>query len=264
MSRWRWRGKNSDPPRMPNRHRRTRRNSCRRRLRSGVRAGTTSGAARGRVHAACPARNCQGPRAAHAVTAILTCLVRGSAADRTATSNADGGLKPGELAAAALGESSCATSAKEEDEPYSYCTPMSVPRTSTRIRGEFVQSVTAKGTGTIYVIHENGDAGAVRKVYHGRPQASACRRSCFRPGGDTRSAAGKATRWSSTPSATTTSSGSTAAARRTPSSCTPSSGGRAPATARLINEFTLDDPGALDASGAAEVHGARLAAGDAS
>src|SRR6185369_17150910 len=55
-------------------------------------------------------------------------------------------------------------SRKEEDEPYLYCTPMSVPRTNP-YPWRFVQSVTAQGTSTIYVIHENGDAGGVRKIF---------------------------------------------------------------------------------------------------
>jgi hypothetical protein len=76
----------------------------------------------------------------------------------------DGGLKPGELPllpwAKALRETR-----KEEDEPYLYCTPMSVPRVNP-YPWRFVQSVTADGMSkTIYVIHENGDAGGVRKIF---------------------------------------------------------------------------------------------------
>jgi hypothetical protein len=75
----------------------------------------------------------------------------------------DGGLKPGELPlqpwAKALRDRR-----KEEDEPYLYCTPMSVPRVNP-YPWRFVQSITANGLGTIYVLHENGDAGAVRKIF---------------------------------------------------------------------------------------------------
>jgi hypothetical protein len=55
----------------------------------------------------------------------------------------EGGLKPGELPllpwAKALRDAR-----KEEDEPYLYCTPMSVPRVNP-YPWKFVQSVTAKG-----------------------------------------------------------------------------------------------------------------------
>ena len=75
----------------------------------------------------------------------------------------DGGLKPGELpllpAAKAVRDSR-----KDQDEPYLYCTPMSVPR-SNPYPWKFVQSVTAKGQGSIYVVHENGDAGRTREIF---------------------------------------------------------------------------------------------------
>jgi hypothetical protein len=75
----------------------------------------------------------------------------------------DGGLKPGELPllpwAKALREAR-----KEEDEPYLYCTPMSVPRVNP-YPWRFVQSVTAQGRSTIYVLHENGDAGGHRQIF---------------------------------------------------------------------------------------------------
>jgi hypothetical protein len=41
---------------------------------------------------------------------------------------------------------------------------MSVPRVNP-YPWKFVQSVTAKGPGSIYVIHENGDAGRVREIF---------------------------------------------------------------------------------------------------
>ena len=75
----------------------------------------------------------------------------------------DGGLKPGELPLLPWAKQ-LRDSRKEEDEPYLYCTPMSVPRTNP-YPWRFVQSVTAQGTSTIYVIHENGDAGGVRKIF---------------------------------------------------------------------------------------------------
>jgi hypothetical protein len=75
----------------------------------------------------------------------------------------EGGLKPGEIPllpwAKALRDAR-----KEEDEPYLYCTPMSVPRMNP-YPWRFVQSVTAQGSSTIYVIHENGDAGTVRQIF---------------------------------------------------------------------------------------------------
>ena len=80
----------------------------------------------------------------------------------------EGGLKPGELPllpwAKALRDSR-----KEEDEPYLYCTPMSVPRVNP-YPWNFLQSVTSKGPGTIYIVHEAGDAGRIRHVFmDGRP-----------------------------------------------------------------------------------------------
>src|SRR5688572_5436254 len=55
-------------------------------------------------------------------------------------------------------------SRKEEDEPYLYCTPMGVPRVNP-YPWNFIQSVTSKGPGTIYITHENGDAGRIRHIY---------------------------------------------------------------------------------------------------
>ena len=76
---------------------------------------------------------------------------------------AQGGLKPGELPllpwAKALRDRR-----KEEDEPYLYCTPMSVPRVNP-YPWNFIQSVTSRGPGTIYVVHENGDAGRIRHIF---------------------------------------------------------------------------------------------------
>ena len=75
----------------------------------------------------------------------------------------DGGLKPGELPLLPWAKD-LRESRKEEDEPYLYCTPMSVPRTNP-YPWRFVQSVTAQGMSTIYVIHENGDAGGHRQIF---------------------------------------------------------------------------------------------------
>src|SRR5262245_53019499 len=75
----------------------------------------------------------------------------------------EGGLKPGELPllpwARALRDSR-----KEQDEPYLYCTPMSVPRVNP-YPWRFIHSVTSKGPSTMYVAHENGDAGFVRHIF---------------------------------------------------------------------------------------------------
>ena len=75
----------------------------------------------------------------------------------------EGGLKSGELPllpwAMALRDSR-----KEDDEPYLYCTPMSVPRANP-YPWNFIQSVTSKGPGTIYIVHENGDAGRIRHIF---------------------------------------------------------------------------------------------------
>ena len=80
----------------------------------------------------------------------------------------EGGLKPGELPllpwALKLRDSR-----REEDEPYLYCTPMSVPRANP-YPWRFVQAYTAQGPTHIFVIHENGDAGSVRQIFmDGRP-----------------------------------------------------------------------------------------------
>jgi hypothetical protein len=75
----------------------------------------------------------------------------------------EGGLKPGELpllpAAITLRDSR-----NEKDEPYLWCTPMSVPRKNP-YPWRFVHSYGANGPGHIFVIHENGDAGANRQIF---------------------------------------------------------------------------------------------------
>ena len=75
----------------------------------------------------------------------------------------DAGLKPGELPllpwARALRDKRT-----EEDEPYTACLPMGVPRVNP-YPWKFAMTYTAKGLSHIYVLHETGDAGAHRVVY---------------------------------------------------------------------------------------------------
>ena len=75
----------------------------------------------------------------------------------------DGGLKPGELPllpwAAKLRDTR-----KTEDEPYTACLPMGVPRVNP-YPWKFAMTYTSKGLTHIYVLHETGDAGAHRVIY---------------------------------------------------------------------------------------------------
>jgi hypothetical protein len=75
----------------------------------------------------------------------------------------DGGLKPGELPllpwAVTLRDSR-----KAENEPYTACLPMSVPRVNP-YPWKFAMTYTARGLTHIYVLHETGDAGAHRVIY---------------------------------------------------------------------------------------------------
>ena len=81
---------------------------------------------------------------------------------------ADGGLKDGELPLLPWAKT-LRDSRNDGDEPYLYCTPMSVPRVNP-YPWNFLQSVTSKGPGTIYITHENGDAGRIRHIFmDGRP-----------------------------------------------------------------------------------------------
>jgi hypothetical protein len=77
----------------------------------------------------------------------------------------DGGMKPGELDALLLPWAR-ALKAKRipQDEPYTACLPMSVPRVNP-YPWKFAMSYTSKGLTHIYVLHETGDAGAHRVVY---------------------------------------------------------------------------------------------------
>jgi len=74
-----------------------------------------------------------------------------------------GGLKKDELPLLPWAKA-LMNSRREEDEPYLYCTPMGVPRVNP-YPWNFIQSVTSKGSGTIYIQHENGDAGRIRHIF---------------------------------------------------------------------------------------------------
>jgi hypothetical protein len=82
-------------------------------------------------------------------------------------SNADiereGGLKPGELPLLPWARE-LRDKRKEQDEPYVACTPMSVPRINP-FPWKMVYSLTPKGVTEIYILHELGDGGAHRVVY---------------------------------------------------------------------------------------------------
>ena len=82
-------------------------------------------------------------------------------------SNADiereGGLKPGELPLLPWAKE-LRDKRKEEDEPYTACLPMSIPRVNP-YPWKFAMSYTSKGLTYIYILHETGDAGAHRVVY---------------------------------------------------------------------------------------------------
>ena len=82
-------------------------------------------------------------------------------------SNADieseGGLKPGELPLLPWAKE-LRDRRKEEDEPYIACLPMGVPRVNP-YPWKFGMSYTSKGLTHIYILHETGDAGAHRVVY---------------------------------------------------------------------------------------------------
>jgi hypothetical protein len=85
---------------------------------------------------------------------------------------ANGGLQPGELPllpwAKALRDSR-----KSQDDPYTVCLPMSVLRTNP-YPWTFAMSYTSKGLSHIYILHELADAGAHRVVYmDGRPHPPA-------------------------------------------------------------------------------------------
>jgi hypothetical protein len=75
----------------------------------------------------------------------------------------EGGLKPGELPLLPWARE-LRDKRKEQDEPYVACLPMSVPRMNP-FPWKFAMTYTSKGLTHIYVLHELGDAGAHRVVY---------------------------------------------------------------------------------------------------
>ena len=80
----------------------------------------------------------------------------------------EGGMKPGELPLLPWARE-LRDRRREEQEPYTACLPMGVPRRNP-YPWKFAMSYTAKGLSHIYVLHETGDAGAHRVVYmDGRP-----------------------------------------------------------------------------------------------
>ena len=80
----------------------------------------------------------------------------------------DGGLKPGELPLLPWAKE-LRDSRKTENEPYTACLPMGVPRVNP-YPWKLAMSYTGKGLMHIYVLHETGDAGAHRVIYmDGRP-----------------------------------------------------------------------------------------------
>ncbi len=75
----------------------------------------------------------------------------------------DGGLKPGELPLLPWARE-LRDKRRSQDDPYTICLPMSVPRTNI-YPWKFAMSYTAKGLTHIYILHELADAGAHRVVY---------------------------------------------------------------------------------------------------
>jgi hypothetical protein len=80
----------------------------------------------------------------------------------------EGGFKPGELPLLPWARE-LRDARTEEQEPYTACLPMGVPRANP-YPWKFAMSHTARGLSHIYILHETGDAGAHRVVYmDGRP-----------------------------------------------------------------------------------------------
>jgi hypothetical protein len=75
----------------------------------------------------------------------------------------EGGLKPGELPLLAWAKD-LRDRRREEQEPYTVCLPMGVPRVNP-YPWKFAMSYTSRGLTHIYVLHETGDAGAHRVIY---------------------------------------------------------------------------------------------------
>ena len=82
----------------------------------------------------------------------------------------EGGLEPGELPLLPWArELRAEREQRPYEEPYVYCLPMSVPRVNP-YPWKFAMSYTSEGLTHIYLLHETGDAGAHRVVYmDGRP-----------------------------------------------------------------------------------------------
>jgi hypothetical protein len=75
----------------------------------------------------------------------------------------DGGLKPGELPLLPWARELRDTR-RSQDDPYTACLPMSVLRTNP-YPWKFSMAYTSTGLSHIYILHELGDAGAHRVVY---------------------------------------------------------------------------------------------------
>ena len=75
----------------------------------------------------------------------------------------DAGLKPGELPLLPWARE-LRSKRKKEDEPYTACLPMGVPRVNP-YPWKFAMSYTSRGLTHIYLLHETGDAGAHRVIY---------------------------------------------------------------------------------------------------
>ncbi len=75
----------------------------------------------------------------------------------------DGGLKPGELPLLPWARD-LRDRRLQKDEPYTACLPMSVPRVNP-YPWKFGMAFTSNGLSHIYLLHETGDAGAHRVVY---------------------------------------------------------------------------------------------------
>jgi hypothetical protein len=75
----------------------------------------------------------------------------------------DGGLQPGELPLLPWARE-LRDKRRSQDDPYTICLPMSVPRTNI-YPWKFAMSYTAKGLTHIYILHELADAGAHRVVF---------------------------------------------------------------------------------------------------
>jgi hypothetical protein len=77
----------------------------------------------------------------------------------------DAGFKKGELDAMLLPWAlEVKRKRRIQDEPYTACLPMGVPRVNP-YPWKFAMTYTSKGLSHIYVLHETGDAGAHRVIY---------------------------------------------------------------------------------------------------